>query len=338
MKLQKNISLQHLNTFGIDVSCKLFCTVSSTKEIERLLSCEEFIENNVLILGGGSNLLFTKDFNGLIVKNEVRGFETLSESKDNKIIKVGAGENWHQFVLWSIENGLSGIENMALIPGNVGASPMQNIGAYGAEAKDVIDKVWAIEIENGKELILSNKDCQFQYRNSIFKNALKDKLIITHVSFKLSKTPKNNTEYGAIMQEIKDLDIDVSTKSICNAVINIRKRKLPNPDEIGNSGSFFKNPIISTSKFKDLQNKNPEIVGYKISETKTKVAAGWLIEKCGWKGYRKGDAGVHKNQALVLVNYGKATGEDIISLATKIQESVKEKFDIDIHPEVNIIG
>lgn len=338
MKLQKNISLQHLNTFGIDVSCKLFCTVSSIKEIERLLSSEEFVENNVLILGGGSNLLFTKDFNGLIVKNEVRGFETLSESKDNKIIKVGAGENWHQFVLWSIENGLSGIENMALIPGNVGASPMQNIGAYGAEAKDVIDKVWAIEIENGKEIILSNKDCQFQYRNSIFKNALKDKVIITHVSFKLSKTPKNNTEYGAIMQEIKDLDVDVSTENICNAVINIRKRKLPNPDEIGNSGSFFKNPIISTSKFKDLQNKNPEIVGYKISEAETKVAAGWLIEKCGWKGYRKGDAGVHKNQALVLVNYGKATGEDIISLATKIQESVKEKFDIDIHPEVNIIG
>lgn len=338
MKLQKNISLKHLNTFGVDVSCKLFCTVTSTKEIEKLLLSDEFTKNNVLILGGGSNLLFTKDFNGLIVKNAVKGFEILSETKDNKIIKVGAGENWHQFVMWSIENGLSGIENMALIPGNVGASPMQNIGAYGVEAKDVIDKVWAVEIENGKEIILSNKDCQFQYRNSIFKNDLKNKVIITHVSFNLSKTPKNNTEYGTITQEIKDLGVTVSTESICKAVINIRERKLPNPEEIGNSGSFFKNPIISTSKFKDLQELHPEIIGYKISETEIKVAAGWLIDKCGWKGHRKGDAGVHKNQALVLVNYGKATGEEIITLAKKIQKSVKDKFDIDIHPEVNIIG
>lgn len=338
MKLQNNISLQDLNTFGIDVSCKLFCTVSSTKEIKRLLVSKEYTKNNVLILGGGSNLLFTQDFNGLIVKNEVMGFETLSENKHNKIIKVGAGENWHQFVLWSIKNGLSGVENMALIPGNVGASPMQNIGAYGVEAKDVIDKVWAVEIENGKELILSNKDCEFQYRNSIFKNDLKNKVIITHVSFNLSKTPKNNTEYGDIKQEIKDLGVKVSTESICKAVINIREKKLPNPDKIGNSGSFFKNPIISSSKFINLQQLNPKIIGYKISETEIKVAAGWLIEKCGWKGHRKGDAGVHKNQALVLVNYGKATGKEIITLAKKIQESVKNKFDIDIHPEVNIIG
>ncbi len=338
MKLQKNISLKHLNTFGVDVSCKLFCSVTSTKEIEQLLLCDEFTKNNVLILGGGSNLLFTKDFNGLIVKNKVKGFETLSESKNNKIIKVGAGENWHQFVLWSIENGLSGIENMALIPGNVGASPMQNIGAYGVEAKDVIDKVWAVEIENGKEIILSNKDCQFEYRNSIFKNDLKNKVIITHVSFNLSKTPKKNTGYGDIMQEIKDLGMEVSTESICKAVIKIREKKLPNPDKIGNSGSFFKNPIISTSKFKDLKELNPEIIGYKISETEIKVAAGWLIDQCGWKGHRKGDVGVHKNQALVLVNYGKATGEEIITLAKKIQDSVKDKFDIDIHPEVNIIG
>jgi UDP-N-acetylmuramate dehydrogenase len=338
MIFSENISLKQQNTFDIDVTCKLFCTIQSQQDISDLIHSDEFKNNKNLILGGGSNLLFTKDFNGLVIKNNITGKEIMSETNDLKTVKIGAGENWHQFVLWSIEKGLSGIENMALIPGNVGASPMQNIGAYGAEAKDVIENVWAINIENGEELIFSNSDCNFQYRNSIFKNELKEKVIITHVSFNLSKTPNNNTKYGAIKEEIQNLGLEISTESICKAVINIRERKLPNPAEIGNSGSFFKNPIISTTQFEEIQKQLTRIVGYKVSETETKVAAGWLIEQCGWKGYRKGDAGVHKNQALVLVNYGNAKGEEIISLSKEIQHSVKEKFEIEIHPEVNIIG
>ena len=338
MKFKKNISLKNQNSFGIDVNCNLYCIIKSKEDIIKLIHSDEFKNNKTLILGGGSNLLFTKDFDGLIIKNEIVGKEVVSENRNNTTIKVGAGENWHNFVLWSIKNGLSGVENMALIPGNIGASPMQNIGAYGSEVKNVIENVWAINIEDGKKLIFSNTDCNFQYRDSIFKNELKKKVIITHVSFNLSTTPNNNTTYGDIKEEIQNLGLSISTESICKAVINIRERKLPNPDKIGNSGSFFKNPIISTSQFEEIKSNFSEIVGYKVSETKTKVAAGWLIDNCGWKGYRKGDAGVHKNQALVLVNYGNASGEEIISLAKEIQLSVKDKFDINIHPEVNIIG
>ena len=338
MEFQNNISLKNQNTFGINVSCRLFYIIQSQQDISDLIHSDEFKNNKNLILGGGSNVLFTKDFDGLVIKNKIIGKEIISENKNLKTVKVGAGENWHNFVLWSIKNGLSGIENMALIPGNVGAAPMQNIGAYGSEVKNVIENVWAINIEDGKKLIFSNTDCNFQYRDSIFKNELKEKVIITHVSFNLSKTPNNNTTYGDVKEEIQNLGLEISTESICKAVINIRERKLPNPNEIGNSGSFFKNPIISTIQFKEIQKQFIEIVGYKNSETETKVAAGWLIDQCGWKGYRKGDAGVHKNQALVLVNYGNANGEEIISLAKEIQQSVKDKFGIEIHPEVNIIG
>ena len=338
MNFSKNISLKKLNTFGIKANCKLFTEVHSKSHIKKLVQSEEFKKNNYLILGGGSNILFTKDFDGIIIKNEIKGINIISENDYNKKIKVGAGENWHKFVLWSIENGLSGIENLALIPGNIGASPMQNIGAYGVEVKDVIDKVWGINLTDGKEHIFTNSECKFKYRDSIFKNELKDKIIITHVSFNLSKIAKHNTSYGAINEELSRLGIEKSTKNICNAVINIRKRKLPNPDEIGNSGSFFKNPIIKSSKFKKLQNFYPDIVGYRMSDAETKVAAGWLIDKCGWKGYRKNDAGVHNNQALVLVNYGEASGKEIILLSKRIQKSVKEKFNINIYTEVNIIG
>ena len=338
MNFSKNISLKKLNTFGIRVNCKLFCEVNSTLELIHLIQTEEFKRNKYLILGGGSNMLFTKDFDGLIIKNEIKGIDIIFENDQIKNIKVGAGENWHKFVLWSIENDLSGIENLSLIPGNIGASPMQNIGAYGVEVKNVIDKVWTINLTDGKEHIFTNSECKFKYRDSIFKNKWKDKLMITHVSFNLSKRPIHNTTYGAINEELSKLRLERTSKNICNAVMNIRKRKLPNPEEIGNSGSFFKNPIIKSSKFKKIQWLYPDIVGYKMSEKDTKVAAGWLIEKCGWKGYRKNDVGVHKNQALVLVNYGEATGEEIFLLAKKIQKSVKEKFDINIYPEVNIIG
>jgi len=338
MEFTNNISLKNLNTFGINVKCKVYCKVKSKKDVISVINSEEYKNNSHLILSGGSNILFLKDYEGLIIQNEIKGRKIVEEKSESTILRVGAGENWHQFVLWSIKNGLSGLENMALIPGNVGASPMQNIGAYDVEVKDFIVSVEGVNLDTKKSFILKNSDCNFEYRDSIFKHELKEKIIITHVNFELSKTPINNTKYGAIKEEIRSLGLPVSAESICKAVINIRTRKLPNPEVIGNIGSFFKNPVISTSDFLKTQKQFSEIVGYKVSENETKVAAGWLIDQCGWKGYRKGDAGVHKNQALVLVNHGNATGEEIISLSKEIQQSVKDKFKIDIHPEVNIIG
>ena len=338
MDFEKNISLRKLNTFGVNVKCKFYCKVQSEKEMVSVINSEEYKNNSHLILSGGSNVLFLKDYDGLIIQNEIKGKQITEEKSESTILRVGAGENWHQFVLWSIKNGLSGLENMALIPGNVGSSPMQNIGAYGVEVKDFIVSVEGLNLDTKEAFILKNSECNFEYRDSIFKQELKEKVMITHVNFELSKTPINNTKYGAIKEEIKSLGLPVSTESICKAVINIRTRKLPNPEVIGNIGSFFKNPVISTSEFLKIQKQFSEIVGYKVSDTKTKVAAGWLIDQCGWKGYRKGDAGVHKNQALVLVNHGNATGEEILSLSKEIQQSVKDKFKIDIHPEVNIIG
>ncbi len=338
MIFSNNISLKKLNTFGINVKCKLFYEINNKGNLKELIKTNQFKQNNYLILGGGSNILFTEDYDGLIIKNEIRGIDIIDEDDETKRIKVGAGENWHQFVLWTIKNELSGIENLALIPGNVGASPIQNIGAYGVEVKDFIDKVWTINLKNGKEKIFTNSECKFKYRDSIFKNELKDQYIILYVSFKLSKLPMLNTKYKDINSELLSLSLEKSTKNICNAVINIRKRKLPDPKKIGNSGSFFKNPVIEKEKFEYLKKIYPNIIGYKISSTEIKLAAGWLIDQCGWKGYRYKDAGVHKNQALVLVNYGEATGKEIINLAEKIQNSVKKKFDINIYPEVNIIG
>ena len=338
MEFQKNISLKEFNTFGMDVNCSLLYNITSEKEIINILDSEEYQNNKHLILSGGSNLLFTTDFDGLILKNNIKGIEVVFEDNNHTYLKVGAGENWHDFVLWTIKQGLSGLENMSLIPGNVGTAPIQNIGAYGVEVKDVITKVRGINLEEKKLFTLSNVDCDFRYRDSIFKNKLKDKIIITEVIFKLSREAQQNTKYGAILEELQNLGLEISTTNISKAVISIRERKLPNPKELGNSGSFFKNPIINNTQFSELQKKFSEIVGYKNSETETKIAAGWLIEQCGWKGYRKGDAGVHKNQALVLVNYGNAKGEEIISLAKEIQQSVKDKFGINIHPEVNIIG
>ena len=338
MEFQKNISLKEFNTFGMDVNCSLFYNITSENEIINILDSEEYQNNKHLILSGGSNLLFTTDFDGLILKNNIKGIEVVFEDNNHTYLKVGAGENWHDFVLWTIKQGLSGLENMSLIPGNVGTAPIQNIGAYGVEVKDVITKVRGINLEEKKLFTLSNVDCDFRYRDSIFKNKLKDKIIITEVIFKLSREAQHNTKYGAILEELQNLGLEISTTNISKAVISIRERKLPNPKELGNSGSFFKNPIINNTQFSELQKKFSEIVGYKNSETETKIAAGWLIEQCGWKGYRKGDAGVHKNQALVLVNYGNAKGEEIISLAKEIQQSIKDKFGIKIHPEVNIIG
>jgi UDP-N-acetylmuramate dehydrogenase len=337
MKIQQNYSLKNYNTFGIAAIAKYFACFSSENELVELLRNDLCKTEPLFILGGGSNILLTQDFEGLVLANTIKGMEVLAEDNHSSTIEVGAGEVWHDFVLWSIDKNLSGIENLALIPGLVGASPMQNIGAYGLEVKDVITTVHFIEIGSGNSKILSNEDCNFGYRDSIFKHKLKEKVVITKVIFKLSKTPLNKTTYGAIEKELQHLNLAPSPKNIAEAVINIRNQKLPDPKVLGNSGSFFKNPIIETSQFENLKREFPEMVGYTISETKTKIAAGWLIDNAGLKGYRKADAGVHKNQALVLVNYGNATGLEIINLAKEIQEKIKDKYGISITPEVNIL-
>ena len=335
--IQENYSLKDYNTFGIDAKAKYFATFDSSYELKDILNSKIYNNNKTFVLGGGSNLLFTKDYEGIIIHNTIAGICILEDNDDNVVVEVGAGENWHNFVMWSVGQELSGIENLALIPGTVGASPIQNIGAYGLEVKDTIHKVTAIEIATQKTKIFNNLDCKFEYRNSIFKGELKDKFIITKVEFLLSKTPLNNTTYGAITDELKRLRREPSPASIAEAVINIRNSKLPDPKVLGNSGSFFKNPIIETNQYEELKKEFPEMVGYTISEKKTKVAAGWLIDNAGLKGYQKADAGVHKNQALVLVNYGNASGAEILNLAKEIQEKIKEKYGISIEPEVNIL-
>ena len=335
--IEENFSLKNHNTFGIDAKAKYFAEFDSLFALKEIISSEIFQNNKSFILGGGSNILLTKDFEGLILHNKIEGICILEDNENNITVEVGGGVDWHDFVMWSVSQELSGVENLALIPGTVGASPIQNIGAYGMEVKETIHKVTALEIATQEIKTFSNEDCNFEYRNSIFKEELKNKFIITKVEFELSKTALNKTNYGAIEEELKNLNLEASVKNIAEAVINIRSRKLPNPAELGNSGSFFKNPIIETSQFEQLKKEFPEMVGYKITESTTKIAAGWLIDNAGLKGYRKADAGVHKNQALVLVNYGNASGKDIINLAKEVQQKIKDKYGIRIEAEVNIL-
>ena len=336
-KFQENYCLKNLNTFAIKAKTKYYTTFKSINELENILSSKIYKNNKSFILGGGSNILLTQNFNGLILHNKILGIEILDNTEKHTIVKVGAGVIWQDFVDWSLEKNLSGIENLSLIPGSVGASPVQNIGAYGVEIKNYITKVITFDLEKNTTRIFSNKECQFEYRNSIFKMELKNKILITHVEFKLYKTNINEISYGDIQQELKKLKLNPSPKNISTAVINIRNKKIPNPKILANSGSFFKNTIISTEKFNSLKKDFPEIIGYKISENKTKVAAGWLIENAGLKGYRNRDAGIHKKQALVLVNYKNASGKDILNLANKIQKIIFEKYKIQIVPEVNIL-
>ena len=336
-KFQENYCLKNLNTFAIKAKTKYYTTFKSINELENILSSKIYKNNKSFILGGGSNILLTQNFNGLILHNKILGIEILDSTEKHTIVKVGAGVIWQDFVDWSLDKNLSGIENLSLIPGSVGASPVQNIGAYGVEIKNYITKVITFDLEKNTTRIFSNKECQFEYRNSIFKMELKNKILITHVEFKLYKTNINEISYGDIQQELKKLKLNPSPKNISTAVINIRNKKIPNPKILANSGSFFKNPIISTEKFNSLKKDFPEIIGYKVSENKTKVAAGWLIENAGLKGYRNGDAGIHKQQALVLVNYKNASGKDILNLANKIQKIIFEKYKIQIVPEVNIL-
>ena len=338
--IQENISLKKFNTFGIDVAAKYFAIFNSVDELSELLEPKRLPTANcqLLTLGGGSNILFTKNFDGLVLKNELKGIKLVKEDEQYVYIKAAAGENWHQFVLHCINNNWAGVENLSLIPGNVGASPMQNIGAYGVEIKDVFYSLEAFHLKEKKTVQFNIDDCAFGYRESVFKKKYKNEFIITSVVFRLNKQPKFNTSYGAIEQELEKMGVkQLSIKVISDAVISIRSSKLPNPEQIGNAGSFFKNPEIESAAFNLLHSKFPGIVGYKLHNDNVKLAAGWLIEQCGWKGYRDGDAGCHARQALVLVNYGNATGEEIYALSEKIIESVKENFSVSLEREVNII-
>lgn len=335
MNIQKNISLKPYNTFGIDVIAEQFVSVSTIHELEEVIKKTP----SFFVLGGGSNILFTQEIIPFVIHLNLKGINILNYSDDFVNVKVAAGEEWHSFVLWCIEHHFGGLENLSLIPGNVGTSPIQNIGAYGVEVKDSIIEVETIEIVTLKKYIFKNSDCQFGYRDSIFKNELKEKHIITSVTFRLKK--KNhilNTEYGAISEEILNKGITNPTiKNISDAVITIRENKLPNPKEIGNGGSFFKNPVISLQHFNELKVKFPTIPFYPVSESEVKIPAGWLIEQIGYKGFRKGDVGVHSKQALVLVNFGDAKGSEIIELANTIQNSIKSNFNIKLEIEVNIL-
>ena len=346
MQIQENRSLKKYNTFGIDVCANYFTEFNSESQLEEALEFnrQQTTNNKLLTLGGGSNILFTKNFDGLVLKNEIKGIEVVNEDEEFIYVKAGAGENWHRFVLYCIENNFCGVENLSLIPGNIGASPMQNIGAYGVEIKDVFYCLEAYHLQEKKLVTFNLSDCAFGYRESVFKNKYLNQFIITSVTYKLNKQPTFNTSYGAIEQELEKIGItQLNVKAISNAVINIRSSKLPNPKEIGNAGSFFKNPEIENSKFLLLHSKSPSIVGYNLPNGNVKLAAGWLIEQCGptngtsWKGFRKGDAGCHSKQALVLVNYGNAKGNEIYTLSTQIVDSVKEKFGVELEREVNII-
>lgn len=337
MHIQKNISLKPYNTFGIDVLADYFVSVNSIEELKTILSLKDYPEK--LILGGGSNLLLTKNVNALVIHVNLKGIEVINEDEQTVYIKANAGEIWHEFVLWCISNNYGGVENLSLIPGNVGTAPIQNIGAYGVELKDVFFSCEAIAIETGKITEFTNQDCEFGYRNSIFKQQAKGKYIITSVTFKLSKTNHQlHINYGTIASQLEVMNVNTpSIQDISKAVIAIRESKLPNPKEIGNSGSFFKNPIISKTLYNKLLANFEDIPSYPVSDTEVKVPAGWLIEKAGFKGKRFGDYGVHKNQALVLVNYGNAKGEDILKLSKLIQDTVNLLFNINIEAEVNII-
>jgi len=335
MIINENYSLKSYNTFGIDTYAKYFSSFTSQDELNELLTID--LHNKHLILGGGSNILFTGDYDGLVLKNDIGDIEIVSEDQHHVYIRAGAGVNWHRLVLFCIERDLAGVENLSLIPGNVGASPMQNIGAYGVELRDVFHQLEAYHIRDKSTVSFSNLDCEFGYRDSIFKNKYKRQFVILNVTFRLDKVPSLNISYGAIEQELKDMGSEPSVKTIAQAVIHIRTSKLPDPKQIGNAGSFFKNPVVSAQKYQSLKIEYPTIPGYPQDDSSVKLAAGWLIEQCGWKGYRKEDAGCYVRQALVLVNYGHATGNEIVELSERIVESVQQMFEVRLEIEVNII-
>ena len=336
MQVQQNVSLLPYNTFGIDMPATYFAVLDNEAMLAEIADEKRF-SGQIHALGGGSNILLSKPVEGLVVRNQLKGIEIIKEDDAHVWVRVQAGEVWHELVLHAIQNNWAGIENLALIPGTVGAAPIQNIGAYGVEAKETIDTVTAWHWNEKAFINYTNKECAFGYRDSIFKHGMKDKVFISSVTFKLNKQPDFNTTYGAIEQELQKMNVStLSIKAIADAVIAIRSSKLPDPKQIGNAGSFFKNPTIIMDHFELLQTGYPDIPSYPINASHVKIPAAWLIEQCGWKGTRRGNAGVHEKQALVLVNYGHAKGADIWQLSTDILQSVNERFGIMLEREVQV--
>lgn len=342
MQILQNIPLKQYNTFGINVYAEFFSPFSGIDELKEILAVSEGQEK--FILGGGSNILFTKDLKGIVLKNEISGIEEIGEDSDYIYVRAGAGENWHQFVQYCIRHNWAGLENLSLIPGNVGATPMQNIGAYGVELETVFNSLTAFHLADKTVHTFTAGDCSFGYRESVFKKKYKNQFIIMDVTFRLRKHPIFHTEYGAIQQELEKMNIhELSIQAVSQAVINIRSSKLPDPAVIGNAGSFFKNPSVPQEQYLQLKEKYETIIGYENTDGTIKLAAGWLIEHCGpengisWKGFRKGDAGSHAKQSLVLVNYGNASGKEIYNLSEEILQSVQDKFGVTLEREVNII-
>jgi len=337
MNIQKNVSLEEFNTFGINKKAKYFTEATTDQDVINALNEAEKLGAPIFALGGGSNILLTQDLEALVIKINIKKIHPIKEDEDHIWVRVGAGEIWHDLVLHAISSNWAGIENLSLIPGTVGASPMQNIGAYGVEMKEVFDSLEAVNIQSREIETFNYDQCEFGYRESIFKNKFKGKYIITHVLFRLNKKPVFNVSYGAIQATLDQMGVtDLSLNAVSKAVINIRQSKLPDPKVVGNAGSFFKNPTIEKNQFQDLRQAYPEIPGFE-NETGVKIPAAWLLEKAGWKGKTFGEIGVHHQQPLVLVNFGKGDGEAIKALSRDIQRDIQEKFGILLQPEVNFI-
>ncbi len=339
MHITHGFSLRKLNTFGLEVVAENYVSVENDDNLKEISQHPLLREGKFLVLGGGSNILFrSKQYHGLVIHLQTKGIEVINETNQYSVIRVAAGENWHEFVLGSLDMNLGGLENLSLIPGNVGAAPMQNIGAYGVEIKDVFHSLKALNLNTAEIETFDRDACQFGYRSSVFKTSLKNRYIILSVDFKLDKNHTLKTDYGSLQQEIAAMNArPVDIKTVSEAVCRIRSAKLPDPKYIGNAGSFFKNPVVSETLYHQIKHKYPGLVAFPDEGSRMKLAAGWLIEQAGWKGYRRGQAGVHNKQALVLVNHGHASGEDILSLAREIQSSVFDTFGVQLETEVNII-
>ncbi|TFV97780.1 UDP-N-acetylmuramate dehydrogenase [Algoriphagus kandeliae] len=337
MNIQENISLKPYNSFGLDKKARFFTAVESIDDLREALEFANRKKISVIILGGGSNILLTKDLEALVIKIDLKGIHVLEENDESLLVEVGAGEVWHEWVQYAIKNNWAGLENLSLIPGTVGASPMQNIGAYGVEVQDVFHSLKAFNRNTLSVEIFTAEQCEFGYRESVFKHKLKDQYVICSVTFKLSKEPIFQTEYGAIRETLKEMNVTETTiQAISEAVVKIRQSKLPDPKVIGNAGSFFKNPTVDFEVYEEIKKSYPSVPGYP-QEQGIKIPAGWLIEQAGWKGFKKGQIGVHDKQALVLVNFGEGDGKEIAQLASEIQKSVQEKFGIQLTPEVNFL-
>ncbi len=336
MTILHDSSLLSFNTFGIDVKTDYLIEYNSVEDLRQVLKSDVIRSNKLLPVGSGSNLLFLNDFKGVVLHSQIKAVDKIAEDEKSVFLEVGGGVVWDDFVAYTVGNGWGGVENISLIPGETGASAVQNIGAYGVEVKDVIEQVKTVEIKSGKTCVFSRKDCRYGYRESIFKNELKEKHIVTSVIFKLDKFPLFKLSYQHLEEEVRK-NGDLNLQNIRQTIIAVRESKLPVPKIQGNAGSFFMNPAISKQLFNELQSVYPDIPHYYVSETEEKVPAAWLIDQCGWKGKQIGNAGVHDKQALVLINKGGATGAEIVYLAEQIQKSVKTKFGVELKPEVNYI-